>query len=112
MPRTARRTVAKVKSSAMRPRQPLVPNLMGVEPAVVVVAIEQHSTHSAEQFVQVGLCGVENAGGVPLQSRHASSYVIPDCAGYVRVDARGAENRESGGDEEVGGVREYYGCAS
>src|SRR5258708_33655297 len=44
---TARRTVAKVKSSAMMPRQPEVPNLMGEAAVFGEALMRRYSTRSA-----------------------------------------------------------------
>ena len=43
---TAKRTVANVKSSAMRPRQPEVPNLIGEEAVFGEAAMAGYSTRS------------------------------------------------------------------
>lgn len=48
MPRVARRTLSKVKSWAMMPRQPLVPNLMGV--AMAGCSWEWFADGRAERF--------------------------------------------------------------
>src|SRR6267143_5939438 len=95
---TARRTVAKVKSSAMRPRQPEVPNLMG-ESAV---------------FAEALMGGYSTRAGITLKEVTEKGHdkderAISDCVGYVCFDCRGTEDWAECGGEEVGGLREYRG---
>src|SRR5712664_2974364 len=50
---TARRTVAKVKSSAMRPRQPEVPNLMGEAAVFAEALMGGYSTRAGSTLKEV-----------------------------------------------------------
>ena len=68
MPWAARRTPSKVKSRAMRPRQPDVPNLMlGIMGKPVV---------SVQKSVFSQTVGDENAGGGPAEIPHPA-FAIP-----------------------------------
>src|SRR5229473_6849443 len=124
----ARRTVANVKSSAMRPRQPEVPNLMGEAAmgryctrAGIVLKDERgwekrvalrfpsslrNSAPSASlRYLSVFLLNTE----VTEKSHDSDWWTISDGVGYVSFDCRGAEDWPERGGEEAGGLREYFG---
>ncbi len=94
MARTARRTVAKVKSSAMIPRQPEVPNLMG-EVAMVGIFYLVPRVSCRVGDKEMGGSGMEKAAE------------FRDGAGHVWVDERGAEDCNGGCGKKVGGLREH-----
>src|SRR6266851_8278556 len=93
---TARRTVAKVKSSAMRPRQPEVPNLMGEAAVFAEALMGGYSTRAGSTLKEVTEKGHDK-----------DERAISDCVGYVCFDCRGAEDWAERGEEKAGGLREY-----
>src|SRR5258708_4096187 len=103
---TARRTVANVMSSAIRPRQPEVPNLMG-EAFIAAYCTCVGIVHKDERKKQ------KDCGGFRLNKEHgedhaSNGWAISDCFGYVRVDGRSATDRKDCRREEAGGLREYF----
>src|SRR6266478_10191275 len=94
---TASRTVAKVKSSAIRPRQPEVPNLMGEAAVFAEALMGGYSTRAGSTLKEVTEKGHDK-----------DERAISDCVGYVCFDCRGAEDWAERGEEKAGGLREYF----
>src|SRR5258708_39344570 len=99
----ARRTVANVKSSAIRPRQPEVPNLMG-EAFIAAYCTCVGIVHKDERKKQ------KDCGGVRLNKRHGEEHAskgwgVSDWFGYVGMRGGSATSRERGRRGEEGGVR-------
>src|SRR5438094_5162757 len=91
---TARRTLAKVKSSAMRPRHPEVPNLMGE------VAMRRYSRLErveSRKLKNNGVAGKNAEEGRGKQNR----------TGNLRNAGRGKANRAHRGWQEACRVREH-----
>src|SRR5205807_8669569 len=98
---TARRTVAKVKSSAISPRQPEVPNLMG-ETAMAGYCTWVRIVHKDEDTAQQ-----DAPNDAKKKMMHGEDYereAVPDCIGHLRIDRRGAKNRPQRGRKETSGM--------
>src|ERR1700687_3831349 len=98
---TARRTVAKVKSSAINPRHPEVPNLIGEE----VTAL--YSSPELQQSKEVRAMQANTGIQTTWEDANDSRRTKPNRVGDLRFHRRGAENCQHGGEEAPGGVREH-----
>src|SRR5258707_9761660 len=94
---TARRTVAKVKSSAMRPRQPEVPNLMGEAAVFAEALMGGYSTRAGSTLKEVTEKGHDK-----------DERAISHCVSHVCFDCGGTEDWAERGEEKAGGLREYF----
>src|SRR5258707_11283184 len=103
---TARRTVANVKSSAIRPRQPEVPNLMG-ETAMAGYCTWVRIVHKDEDSRQKDAPNtyeVRNDG-----RRDYERQAVSDSFSHLRIDCRGPKNWAQRRRKETSRLREY--CA-
>src|SRR5229473_284046 len=94
---TARRTVAKVKSSAMRPRQPEVPNLMGEAAVFAEALMGGYSTRAGGTLKEGagGAGGDQDYGGATAgigegseanaQLRCTGIHRASNCGGVARI---------------------------
>src|SRR5579864_1199441 len=96
---TARRTFANVKSSAISPRQPDVPNLMG-ETIFAGAAMDRYSTRSIVAHKD------EGKGEKHSSKQEEHEGWILRCARHLRLARGGAEDRTEHCGEEARGLRE------
>src|SRR5260221_12110454 len=110
---TARRTVAKVKSSAMSPRQPDEPNLMGEAVVFGVALMGGYSTRSA--IVLKDERGGKRGGALlfpsPLRNSapSASLYPEPRRVRYLSVFVFDTEVTENSHDSNWGAISDRLG---
>src|SRR5260370_12245484 len=107
----ARRTLANVKSSAMRPRQPEVPNLMGE------VAMRRYSrpwrVESRKLKVAARNLQLREVCGSGASARHwrrknaEEGWAKQSCAGNVRDVDGGETNRAHGGWQAARRMRQH-----
>src|SRR5437016_5979394 len=112
---TAKRTLANVKSSAIRPRHPEVPNLIG---DVVMRRYSRPETVESRKLKDKScdpkLAGLRRAlvsgkGSWHWRREHGEEgRTKQNRAGDVRNAAGRPSDRASGGFEQAGGVRQYH----
>src|SRR6267154_1549917 len=103
---TARRTVANVKSSAIRPRQPEVPNLMG-ETAMAGYCTWVRIVHKDEDARQKDAPTLTKQKMTDGEGHERQA--VPGGISHLRIDCRGTKGRTQRGRKETGRLREY--CA-